>query len=132
MSKDRFLQRFEHFNQALTQLEEAVLSKPTSRLELDGLIQRFEFSFELSWKALKDWLNYKGFDVSAPRDVLQKGFQENLINDFDTWLKMLELRNISSHEYSLEKADALIDLIQKKFLETMQELRITLEPDSHE
>ena len=62
MDLDRVKQRYSHFQQALARLEEAVAMKPKDRLALDGLIQRFEFSFELGWKVLKDWLNYKGFE----------------------------------------------------------------------
>ena len=127
MDSKRFKQRYEHFQEALARLEEAVELKPKDRLALDGLVQRFEFSFELAWKVLKDWLNYKGFEDSAPRDVIQKAFQESLLEDFEGWLKMLELRNISSHEYSLEKADQLIELIQKKFYLLLQDLKNTLE-----
>ncbi|MFA4815176.1 MAG: HI0074 family nucleotidyltransferase substrate-binding subunit [Candidatus Gracilibacteria bacterium] len=127
MDLERVKQRYTHFQEALARLEEAVAMKPKDRLALDGLIQRFEFSFELGWKVLKDWLNYKGFEVSAPRDVIQKGFQESLLEDFDGWLKMLELRNVSSHEYSLEKADGLIKLIQEKFSLLLRNLKDTLD-----
>lgn len=127
MDLKRVQQRYDHFKQALVRLEEAVAMKPKDRLALDGLIQRFEFSFELGWKVLKDWLNFKGFEVSAPRDVIQIGFQEGLIEDFEGWLKMLELRNVSSHEYSLEKADGLILLIQEKFTLLLSALKDTLD-----
>ncbi|MEK9159214.1 MAG: HI0074 family nucleotidyltransferase substrate-binding subunit [Patescibacteria group bacterium] len=127
MDLDRVKQRYSHFQQALARLEEAVAMKPKDRLALDGLIQRFEFSFELGWKVLKDWLNYKGFEVSAPRDVIQKAYQESFIDDFEGWLKMLELRNVSAHEYSLEKADGLIELIQERFSLLLRGLKDTLD-----
>lgn len=127
MELERVKQRYDHFQQALARLEEAVAMNPKDRLALDGLIQRFEFSFELGWKVLKDWLNYKGFEVSAPRDVIQKAYQESFIDDFEGWLKMLELRNVSAHEYSLEKADGLIKLIQEKFSLLLRNLKDTLD-----
>ena len=75
----RWRQRLGDFENALSRLNEALTMKSFDELEKDGVIQRFEFTFELAWKTLKDYLEDQGFiDVSSPKKVLRKAFQENL------------------------------------------------------
>ena len=106
---------FEQLGNALKQLEVAI-KKPVSadRLEIDGTIQRFEFSIELFWKALKKKLFIEfGVEVSAPKQVLQQAYINKIINDEAMWMAMLIDRNLTSHTYKQALADQIYDNIKK-------------------
>lgn len=95
----RWRQRFENLLKAFTLLEEAVDAPGLSRLEMEGLIQRFEYTFELSWKTLKDYLEAQGILTNFPREVIKESFKAGVLKDGETWLEMLEVRNQLSHTY---------------------------------
>ena len=93
----RSRQRFKNFEKALNLYSEAV-SPRLSRLEEEGLIQRFEYTFELAWKCLQDLLQERGYDnVRGPRPVIEQAFQDGLITNGPMWLMMLKARNESTH-----------------------------------
>ena len=78
----RWKQRFENFSKAFKQLDEAIKVYPNlSDLEKEGLVQRFEYTFELAWKTLKDYLESKGVIVSFPRDVIKEAFAAQVVED---------------------------------------------------
>jgi nucleotidyltransferase substrate binding protein (TIGR01987 family) len=105
---------FEHTYSALKVFKEA-LDEPVmlkSRLNVDGTIQRFEFTFELFWKLLKRILASKGtVDVRFPKDVLQEAYAGDLIDDEKSWLSMLEDRNNTSHTYKRKLAEEIFSRI---------------------
>ena len=70
----RWRQRYENLKRAYALYQEGVQREELNRLEKEGLIQRFEYTFELSWKTLKDYLEAKGILVSYPRDVIKEAF----------------------------------------------------------
>jgi nucleotidyltransferase substrate binding protein (TIGR01987 family) len=94
------------FDAALVRLED-VLSKPKDEYMRDSAIQRFEFSFELFWKTLKARLEVEGIRVVSPREAIREGFRTGLVPDDDAVFPMLEDRNLSSHTYNEEHAEAL-------------------------
>ena len=101
MSKERFFERQAQVRASTARLAEAV-AQPDSGLIRDATIQRFEFSFELVWKALKLYLERQGHECGGPRPTLKKAFAENLIptpDEADCWFQMLEDRNSTSHAY---------------------------------
>lgn len=101
MSKDRFVERQTEVGNAAARLREAVAA-PEDAIVRDAVIQRFEFSFELVWKALKLYLERQGHECGGPRPTLKKAFAEGLIptvEEADVWLQMLEDRNLTSHAY---------------------------------
>lgn len=89
------------FDNAVKSLEVALSKKPLSDLERDGVIQRFEYTFELAWKMMRKMLIAMGRqDVSAsPRPVLRDAAEEHFIEDIENWFEFLEARNLSSHIY---------------------------------
>jgi len=93
--KPRWQQRLGDFDKALMRLEEPLSKTSFAELEKDGVIQRFEFTFELVWKTLKDYLEEQGvlLDVASPKKILRQAFKENLLLDGELWLQMLEDRN---------------------------------------
>lgn len=87
----RWLQRFSTFKKALSKLEEVVKDKQIddlSELEKEGLVQRFEYTYELAWKTLQDLLREKGYlSISGPNPVIEQAFLDGYITDGQTWKK---------------------------------------------
>ena len=95
----------QQFEKALYRLEEALQrSADDDGLVIDATIQRFEFTFELCWKSLKKMLGEEGFEVTTPRDALQKAYVAGWLDHEQTWLNMLRDRNLTSHTYREEQA----------------------------
>ena len=103
----RFKQRMQNFEKAFSQFEKGVFIKNLSDLEKQGLIKSFEYTSELAWKSLKDYLESQNVDVSFPREVIKQGFHYELIDDGEIWLEMLNNRNLLVHTYDETKADEL-------------------------
>jgi nucleotidyltransferase substrate binding protein (TIGR01987 family) len=76
MKEIRWRQRYENLKRAYALYDEGARAEKLNRLEKEGLIQRFEYTFELSWKTMKDYLAGKGVDVAYPRDVLKEAFAQ--------------------------------------------------------
>ncbi|MBS9782108.1 MAG: nucleotidyltransferase substrate binding protein [Gammaproteobacteria bacterium] len=115
----RWQQRFENFEKAFKQLQEAVnRADELDRLGKEGLIQRFEYTFELSWKTLKDYLEAQGLQATSPRQTLKVAFQYNLIDDGELWLIMLDKRNLMAHTYNEDYFIAVFSaIIDSYFIE---------------
>ncbi|MGE5479637.1 MAG: nucleotidyltransferase substrate binding protein [Chloroflexota bacterium] len=97
----RWKQRFENFSKALQHLKFAVeeISNP-SDLEKEGTIQRFEFTHELAWKVMKDYLEYEGaVGITGSRSATREAFNRGLITGGETWMDMIESRNKPVHTY---------------------------------
>jgi nucleotidyltransferase substrate binding protein (TIGR01987 family) len=93
------------FRAALARLREGLAEDPTkSGLVVDGVIQRFEFTFELAWKLLKAMLWREGIDCRSPRACVKEAFQQGMIHDGEGWIAMLEDRNRTSHLYDEKEA----------------------------
>lgn len=101
-------------------------SRPLSELEQQGLIQAFEFVFELAWNLLKDYFLYQGLaDISGPRDAIRTAFKQGLIADGEGWMEMIKSRNLSSHTYD----EAIANAICAKILGSYHQLFERLELD---
>lgn len=111
MSKSKI--KFEKFQKALISLE-AVYLKPMQedRTNVDATIQRFEFTFELSWKFLKDFFFERGLELNYPKEIIKEAFSVNLIDDESLWIKMLRDRNMTSHTYDEKLADEIFSRIK--------------------
>lgn len=124
----RWKQRFYNYTKAFQALTEAVeLSQHRSltALEQQGLIQSFEFTHELAWKMLKDYLEYQGIsNVVGSRDASRFAFQSALINDGDVWMQMIVARNQTSHTYNIKIAQAVVDSILSQFYPAFNQLAI--------
>jgi len=136
MDKDiRWKQRFSNYQKALGRLSEIVENSDIdelSELEKEGLIQRFEYTYELAWKTLKDYIIEQGYtDVSGPTSVLMQSFTDGYIADAEGWRRMKKSREMTSHTYNSETADGIINSIfdeyhnllklLEKYLKTKQE-----------
>lgn len=104
----RWRQRFSHYQKALLQLSNAVelsRQRPLSELEVQGLIQAFEFTHELAWNVMKDYFEYQGnTSITGSRDATREAFRRNLIIDGEGWMEMIQSRNQTSHAYNREIA----------------------------
>ena len=125
----RWQQRLENFGKALSQLEAACDKEEYSDLERAGLVQMFEFSFELGWKTLKDLLFYEGYDEKTPRKVIRKSFEMEYISEDDSevFLDALGKRNLLSHTYEEETALEAESLIKEQYCPLLRRIYDTLE-----
>lgn len=120
MSLDiRWRQRFDNYQRALQTLSRAVAlsaERPLSELEQQGLIQGFEFTHELAWNMLKDFLEAQGIaGLIGSRDTIRTAFKNGLLEEGETWMEMIKARNLSSHTYQLELANRLASEILQRF-----------------
>lgn len=129
--KVRWKQRFENYSKALFQLESALQQKKFSVLEKDGVIKRFEFTFELAWKTLQDILQDRGYnDIKGPKPVIKQAFQDGILSDGQAWIDMLNDRNNSTHLYDESEARKIFDNIQINYFGLLNELKIFLEKNA--
>lgn len=131
MSEDiRWQQRFNNYSKALAQLREAVAlarQRPLTKLEAQGLIQGFEFTHELAWKTLKDFLENRGvLDLYGSKDVIRHAFSVGLIEKGQIWMDMIQSRNLTSHTYNEETAAQIATVILGDYFPEFEALHNTL------
>lgn len=118
----RWKQRFSNLKKAYEQLTEFMEKSELNKFEVQGLIQCFEYTFELSWKTIKDYLEFEGYDVKTPRDTIKKAFQVGIIDDGSVWLDALEKRNLMSHTYNENITNQTEQLIKTKYYAMMKKV----------
>lgn len=115
----RWKQRFDNYRRALQTLTEAVelsQQRSLSTLEQQGVIQGFEFTHELAWNVLKDYLEDQGFvNIIGSKNATRLAFKNNLITDGDVWMDMVKARNLTSHTYNIELAENITQEIVGRF-----------------
>ncbi len=113
---------------ATERLKEALNEKETE-IAIDGTLHRFEFTFELAWKTMKDLMEYNGIieTTGSPREVLRTAFQNGLIEDGETWINMMLARNSLSHLYDEETSRKIYKDIKEKYIVLIEKLNETLE-----
>lgn len=120
----RWIQRFASFSKAFNQLEDAVsLSKERqlSKLEEQGMIQAFEYTHELAWKTLKDFLEEKGNDsLYGSKDVTRAAFKLGLIDNGDVWMDMIKSRNQTSHTYNEGNAVEIVNAVINNYFKNFK------------
>jgi nucleotidyltransferase substrate binding protein (TIGR01987 family) len=127
MNQDiRWIQRLENFKKGFQQLNLAVnLSKQRelSLLEKQGLIQAFEFTHELGWNLLKDYLEFQGNqEVRGSRDAIREALKVGLIDDGELWMETIKARNLTSHTYSEELAENAFTSISNEYIPIFMKL----------
>ncbi|ADQ41427.1 nucleotidyltransferase substrate binding protein, HI0074 family [Caldicellulosiruptor acetigenus I77R1B] len=125
--KERIVEKFEDFKNALKRLEEGISIEPDKDIIMDGAIQRFEFVFELSWKLMREYLKYTGLEINNPRGVIKYAYQNGIIEDGDKWLKMLSDRNMTSHLYNQKMAQKIYQNIKFEYVELFRKLLLKFE-----
>ena len=118
-SDSRWIQRFDNYGRALKTLRNAAelaTQRPLSELEQQGLIQGFEFTHELAWNLLKDFLEAQGIaGLIGSRDAIHTAFKNGLLEDGETWMEMIKARNLSSHTYQQDLAQRIATDILTRF-----------------
>ena len=130
MTQDiRWKQRFNNYLKALQTLDEAYALTQTralSRLEQQGLIQSFEFTHELAWNVLKDYLIDQGIaGLIGSKDATRSAFKNGLITEGDDWMRMIADRNLTSHTFDQATAQAIVDNILARYYPAFKALAAT-------
>jgi nucleotidyltransferase substrate binding protein (TIGR01987 family) len=122
----RWKQRFESFDRSYVLLRSALENGPEAlnALEKEGVIQRFEYCFELAWKTVKDYLEASGlvFATVTPRQVLKDAFAAKILKEGPVWMDMLDHRNLLSHTYESTQFNIALDAIHRRYLNALAEL----------
>ena len=98
--------RTDQLGRALDRVEEA-LARPEDPIVRDACIQRFEFTFEMAWKAIQHYAALEGVECASPRECFRVGFRLGLLANDPAWLEMVEDRNRTSHTYDEESAQEI-------------------------
>jgi nucleotidyltransferase substrate binding protein (TIGR01987 family) len=120
-----YKQKYENYKNALTRLNDGIMKfDQTNDLLRDGLIQRFEFTFELAWKALKAIFEEEGLTgLNSPKTVLREAFSAGLIEKDELWLAMLSDRNTTAHIYNEQLAIEICNKIIKEYVCELDQLK---------
>ena len=118
----------ENFKNATERLKEA-LNEEITDIVIDGVLHRFEFTFELAWKTMKDLMEYNGIieTTGSPREVLRTAFQNGIIEDGEAWINMMLARNSLSHLYDEETSRKIYKDIKEKYVVLIEKLNKELE-----
>ena len=115
----RWIQRFQNYRQALSRLTAAVKlsrERPLSELEQQGLIQGFEYTHELGWNVLKDYLEAQGFvSIIGSKGATREAFKNGLVEDGEAWMDMIKARNLASHTDKTEVVEDIVKDILGRF-----------------
>ncbi len=126
----RWVQRTSQFDKAFSQLQEAVelaRRRQLSRLESQGMIHGFEYTHELAWKTLKDFLEARGVrDLYGSRDSTRAAFKASLIDNGQMWMEMIQSRNLTTHTYNEATAAQIVAAILDRYFTEFQELQARL------
>ena len=133
MSDDtpRWFYRFENYKRAFALLREAIDymdGRELSQLEKEGVIQRFEYTMELAWKVMRDYLESENvvFGQITPKAVIREAFESKFVSDGQLWMDMLDARNLMSHSYDQKDFEEVIDNLRHVYLEAFAELHTKL------
>jgi nucleotidyltransferase substrate binding protein (TIGR01987 family) len=119
----RWQQRFQNFERAFLKLKEAYDLKELNELERNGLVQRFEFTLDLSWKVMEDYLEEKGFVFKpSPKDTFRQAQESGLLNFAQELIDGLDIRNELSHDYNGEKFEKSELILRRAVFPALEKL----------
>ncbi|MGI8362630.1 nucleotidyltransferase substrate binding protein [Bacillus cereus] len=117
-----------NYEKAFLRLNQALLLETDNSIVIDGIIQRFEFTYELGWKLMKGYLEYEGLtEITTPRTTFQEAYMVGLISKSEKWLSMIVDRNRTSHTYDEEMALQVCQRIKNEHIHTFEELLCTMQ-----
>lgn len=125
----RWDERISDYKNALKRLKEAIEESKVidSSTIKDGVIQRFEFTLELSWKVMKYFLNSEGLtEAKAPRSTIRTGFNNEIIQDAKLWIDMIEDRNLTTHTYSQSTSDEIYGKIINFYYKELEDFYLSV------
>lgn len=118
-------QRFKNFERAYQQFISVTQNcdaMSLSELEQEGFVQRFEYTFELAWKTLRDYLLENGYKLDSPKSVIRQAYQSGCIADGEIWMDALEKRNNTVHTYNQEILKETIRFLTEEFQPALEQL----------
>jgi len=125
-----FERALERFRIVVTERDRWV-AEGNGDIVLDVAVKRFEFTYEMAWKALKRFLDYLGIDARAPRPVFKEAYAQGLLTEEQVWLDMIEMRNLSSHVYDEQEISQILSELERylaAFDSLLKQLQQTLTP----
>jgi len=123
----RWKQRFSNYKRALIQLGEFLEQEQLNKLEKQGLIQAFEYTHELAWKVLADFLKERGnTDIFGSKDATREAFNLGLISEGAIWMDMIKSRNLTSRTYNEEISQMIVEHIQNSYYDAFKKLMLKL------
>jgi nucleotidyltransferase substrate binding protein (TIGR01987 family) len=124
----RWQQRLSNYKKALAQLGKFMEKKELNELEEQGLIQAFEYTHELAWKTLSDFLKNQGnVEIYGSKDTTREAFAIGIIEDGEIWMEMIKSRNLTSHTYNKQTTDEIVNAIQKGYYQAFTSLEKKLD-----
>lgn len=124
----RWMQRYENFSKALGQLRKFIDKGDLNELEEQGLIQAFEYTFELSWNTIKDYFEAQGeTDILGSRDAFRMAFKRGLIEDGEVWMNMIKSRTQTTHTYNEDTAKKIASDITNIYFHEFEKLYLKIE-----
>lgn len=130
MKRERLYEKLDVYRRACSRLDESTKLEVYNEIVFDGVIQRFEFTFELSWKLMKVFLEYTGIsEIRSPRGAIREAFAFGLIDDGDQWIDMMEDRNKAPHLYDEEEARLIYEKIKNGHSDLLKEFGVKVEKE---
>ncbi len=124
----RWIQRLNNYQKALNQLGKFIAKGELNELEELGLIQAFEYTHELAWNTLKDFLESRGNQaIYGSRDATREAFKLGLLEDGEAWMDMIQSRNKTSHTYNEDTAKEIVNDILTRYFLLFEQLREAME-----
>jgi nucleotidyltransferase substrate binding protein (TIGR01987 family) len=124
----RWIQRLNNYQRALAQLRKFIVKGELNELEEQGLIHAFEYTHELAWNTLKDFLQSRGNTaIYGSKDATREAFRVGLLEEGETWMDMILSRNKTSHTYNEDTAKEIVNDIQTRYYPSFEQLREELE-----
>ncbi len=124
----RWQQRFSNYKRALAQLSKFMETEELNALEKQGLIQAFEYTHELAWNTLKDFLKHRGnSEIYGSKDASRAAFSLGLLENGDIWMDMIDSRNMTSHTYNEAVTEEIIESITYDYFPAFGALETKLE-----
>ena len=127
----RWVQRLNHFGQALRHLRAAVdlsAERPLSDLEQQGLIKIFELTYEVAWNTLKDFLTSRGVEsLYGSRDAVRASVKAGLVTDGGLWMEMIQSRNLTAHVYDEQVMEAILHAVRDRYVRALEHAWTTLD-----
>jgi nucleotidyltransferase substrate binding protein (TIGR01987 family) len=120
----RWIQRFNNFRKALKQLTKFIEKGELNELEEQGLIQSFEYNYELAWNTIKDFYEYQAeTGIQGSRDAIRLAFKRGLIEDGEIWMEMINSRNLTAHTYNEDTAAEIVTDILENYYQVFIKLQ---------
>lgn len=130
MTEEQLREKLVNYQKALERLDESLEVQNPDQFIYDSVIKRFEFTYELAWKLMKAFIEYKGGeDVRFARDVFREAYANGLVKDGEGWLQMMQDRNLSSHTYNEEAAREIYDRVKQIYRQQFMELSLSIRKD---